>query len=739
MDNKGSDFIMAFLPNLDHDAQIELHITADVATTVTVTYPVNFPTFIESVPVNPGSVTMVALPQEASSSWTADAAANNAVRAFADDEFVAYMINRRDFSSDAALGLPVDVLNTEYIVLDYNRGFFDAEFIVVAAYDGTTVTITPAIDLVGRPAGVPFDVFLDRGEGYFGRTESTSRTTSLTGTIVTADRPVGVTNGNVCSEVPTSTSFCDHLFEVAHPVRTWGREAAVANLPNRPNGSVYRVVASVDETHIVLDGASLGTIHRGQFVEIGPIPGDHLFAADKPIFVGQYMTGSGFRLPGDPSMGNVIPSAQFLPQYTFSTVGADQFLRNYVSIIAHDSDVGSLLLDGVAIPASDFSPIGSSGFSATVQPLDSGTHSTSSSAPHGITVEGYDEKDSYLYAGGAQFEWINPIGDENSPLCTVEYDGDPPRARATAQDDRPSEDGNGNGILDVGEDLNANGFIDVDTGVFSVSLVPGATNLTLTTAPFAPGDPVVLFAVDLTDPSVDGSGRVEVTDGAGNQCSSDIFLSVSSNQPPVAVCQNMTVFADASCESYANVDGGSYDPDGDPISLVQSPPGPYGVGLTSVTLTAYDGNASHSCSADVTVIDDTPPEFEVVASPSILWPPNHKMHEVSLIVNGFDNCTASPALACWIDRVSSNEDPNGPGDGNTPVDWMYEPGSLHLSLRAERSGQGAARVYTIGVTCQDEAGTTSSRMTQVVVPHDQGKGKPASLRSAPRIRVQEPQ
>jgi len=41
----------------------------------------------------------------------------------------------------------------------------------------------------------------------------------LTGTIIQADKPVALTNGNQCTNVPPGTLFCDHVFEVGQPVR----------------------------------------------------------------------------------------------------------------------------------------------------------------------------------------------------------------------------------------------------------------------------------------------------------------------------------------------------------------------------------------------------------------------------------------------------------------------------------------------------------------------------------------
>jgi hypothetical protein len=78
------------------------------------------------------------------------------------------------------------------------------------------------------------------------------------------------------------------------------------------------------------------------------------------------------------------------------------------------------------------------------------------------------------------------------------------------------------------------------------------------------------------------------------------------NQPPIAVCQDVTVVASGDCLGVvvpADVDNGSFDPDGDPITLSLSPPGPYPIGTTEVTLTVTDDKgASDSCLATVTVV-----------------------------------------------------------------------------------------------------------------------------------------
>lgn len=523
LDNKGDDFLLAFLPNFDNSVTTEFHLTSDVATTVDVEYPANAPTFTASVAVAPGTITIVEIPNGSANNWAPNAVQDNAIRATAPDEFTCYMVNRRPFSTDAALALPVDTMNTEFIAISYSA-VFAGEFAVVAAFDNTTVEIVPSNALVGRPAGVPFSIVLNAGEAYFGISQGPA---DITGTLIGSDRPIGVTNGNKCANIPLGIGACDHIFEVAQPVQSWGLSAFGVNLPSRANGSIYRIVASEDGTTVMQDGLVLGVINRGEFIETPQLTGSHEFEGSAPIYVVQFMTGQqslGSGNLGDPAMGNMIPSAQYVDNYTFATVGDGQFVAHFLTVVAVNADVGAVLLDGVAIPAGEFSPIGASGFSSALVSLDEGTHTTTSPDPHGITVEGLNAFDSYIYPGAALFQFINPVGDANDPICSVSGTT-ATSLSGSATDDRPSEDVNGNGVLDLGEDLNGNDVIDEDTGIFFVQLGVGATNLQLSVDPFVPGDGEATFVASLIDSSMDGEGAIVVTDGAGNQCRVEVFIS----------------------------------------------------------------------------------------------------------------------------------------------------------------------------------------------------------------------
>jgi hypothetical protein len=112
----------------------------------------------------------------------------------------------------------------------------------------------------------------------------------------------------------------------------------------------------------------------------------------------------------------------------------------------------------------------------------------------------------------------------------------------------------------------------------------------------------------LTNVQVPAAGNysVFITNAFGWVVSSNALLTV--NRSPVAQCTNVILPAGTNCMADASVDNGSFDPDGDLIALLQSPPGPYPLGTNAVTLTVTDPyGASNICNALVIVQDRTPP------------------------------------------------------------------------------------------------------------------------------------
>jgi hypothetical protein len=121
-----------------------------------------------------------------------------------------------------------------------------------------------------------------------------------------------------------------------------------------------------------------------------------------------------------------------------------------------------------------------------------------------------------------------------------------------------------------------------------------------------------------------------------------------------------------------------------------------------------------------------PPEISLSVTPNILWPPNHNMIPISPVVTVIDNCDSNPQVqlkSITMDEgdITNTFDPNYDStvvDGKTLGDIQVD-GSGNIYLRAERSGTGDGRVYTITYTATDASGNSTTASATVTVPHNQ--------------------
>ena len=148
------------------------------------------------------------------------------------------------------------------------------------------------------------------------------------------------------------------------------------------------------------------------------------------------------------------------------------------------------------------------------------------------------------------------------------------------------------------------------------------------------------------------------------------------------------------------------------------------LGTHVITLWVSDGvNLPVTSDVSVQIIDTTPPVLAPVSDRTILWPPNHQMVNVTILVHATDNTHCPVRLEAV---VTSNEPQVGLGDGDIGPDWT-EPtidqvkGMIRLQLRSERSGGGKGRIYTITITGTDTSGNKSQAKVEITVPHDKGK------------------
>jgi predicted extracellular nuclease len=115
----------------------------------------------------------------------------------------------------------------------------------------------------------------------------------------------------------------------------------------------------------------------------------------------------------------------------------------------------------------------------------------------------------------------------------------------------------------------------------------------------------------------------------------------------------------------------------------------------------------------IVALDLIPPVVEVSVTPEVLWPPSHRYVEVRATVTASDSDDPSPGIR--LVSVTSNEPDNGAGDGNTVNDIVVVDDRT-FKLRAERSGNGTGRVYTLTYEAADAANNRSLASAKVSVP-----------------------
>jgi hypothetical protein len=254
----------------------------------------------------------------------------------------------------STLLLPTSAWGTNYLVADaYEAPNIPNEragptTVVVASEDATSITVKPTVDILGTAttsgttAQSPVTYTLDQGQ-YLQFTQRAE----LTGSAVQADKPVAVLGGATLMDVPVTTARADTAEQMLPPVRTLGSEYVAVRYRNRGSTEEivpWRIVGAVDGTQLTYDppqpGAP-GSINAQQWIEFdetGPFV-VRSQDASHPFYLAAYMTGGcgapftedggapvcpdvingplkGF---GDPEFLNVVPPAQYLPNYTFFT------------------------------------------------------------------------------------------------------------------------------------------------------------------------------------------------------------------------------------------------------------------------------------------------------------------------------------------------------------------------------------------------------------------------------------
>lgn len=366
-------------------------------------------------------------------------------------DIVAYAHIFGSVSSGATVLLPVNSWGYKYTSINSRQvnaaGPAYSWFYVIAKENNTRIKITPSvITRLGKPAGTPFTVDLQKGQIYqlIGQSDNDGTGNEFTGSkiesIPGADgncHAVAAFSGSSRTrgeDVPCGTgSGRDNDMQQMFPEQTWGKKYAVAPFSSASGSSsnpsldansfmtsVYKIVVQDPTTVVKKNGVVLTGLVNNLYYKYASNTAD-LIEADKPISVAQFMSGSSTCNPGDygdPEMVFVSPIEQSIKKVFFYRNTKQSIYANYVTIIVPTAGLPSLKVDNSTVFNFQYPHPNLPGYTVVIKGWKAAQAQASIVCDSGFNAitYGLGGAESYAYIAGAYLENLNAIsGLTNNP------------------------------------------------------------------------------------------------------------------------------------------------------------------------------------------------------------------------------------------------------------------------------------------------------------------------------------
>ncbi|WP_205525421.1 IgGFc-binding protein [Pyxidicoccus trucidator] len=573
--SRGREFWLAVPTNVSSGSATELTLRISGETAATGTVRIPGLVHAQGFSVAPGQVTSVTIPAGAALA-TANGVENKGLQVSADGDVTVHVQSRATRSTESFLALPVSALGTEYVVASSGstQASKGTQLSVVGTEAGTRVSFTRQ--------GNTSTFTLNQGE-VFQYAGTNNGGADLTGSILTADKPVAVFSGSRCASAPgASSGTCGLQVEQLPPTKSWGRYFLTMPLAGSRGADTFRITASADGTRVRVNAKEV-SLRRGQTYQTS-LQSAGVISSNQPVLVAQYAHGG-------PSMMLVPPVAQFLNEYTVTAPPSTASGKSYINVIVRGNTWHQVMVDGKMIPLFKLRYITWNYYGAQLE-VTPGTHRLTSPLPFGVSVYGVGTDVTYAYPGGMS---LVPVAAVHSLKLTPRY--------------RIGQVGGEVCVTAKVADVNGQGVPDINVGFTALRWPVQA----VTIATGAEGE--AAWCQTRTSQSFN---LLKAT--VNEQVEYGFMAWKVSQSPPVVSAGSDT---SGWVNSELTLSGSASDPDGSPLTYQWSvtpgedvPPGAtctFGsedqlitsfqcdaAGTFTVTLTANDGTSSVSASAQVT-------------------------------------------------------------------------------------------------------------------------------------------
>jgi gliding motility-associated-like protein len=226
-----------------------------------------------------------------------------------------------------------------------------SSFNIVAAEDNTTVTITPAKNIIGHAAGVPYTITLNRGQTYAAIATSQAAIDHLGGSKVTSTKPVAIT---LADDLATSPGYAcaDLIGDQTIPTNVIGTEYVARKGYLLGTQEKVYITATANGTILSQDGIVVATLNEGQSFQANLSNLSTYLQASNPVYVYQ-ISGIGCEL-GGAILPPVKCTGSLAATYTRSSSRS-----NYLNVLVRAGGESFFKVNGnnSVIRPTDFSPV----------------------------------------------------------------------------------------------------------------------------------------------------------------------------------------------------------------------------------------------------------------------------------------------------------------------------------------------------------------------------------------------
>ncbi|TKB99007.1 PKD domain-containing protein [Pedobacter cryophilus] len=350
--------------------------------------------------------------------------------------------------SAATLVLPVLALGQKYYGMSFDqndtRNIGNSQLNIVCVEPNTVLNITPRISGVPQPTiRVTLvnvgDVYQYQNEnditGTYVEVDASSssckRFAAFSGSSAVAILAPGCTPPGSATNTGQNASY-DPLFQQLYPLESWGTSFPLIPFSERNTGSIFRVMASENNTIINIAGVTR-TINAGEFYQSPPITSVSLITANKPVTVAQfaltqYCADSRNRtngsIPSDPDMVIVNPLEYSIKNVTMYSSDKLVIRDQFLNVMIPNAGVASFKING-QVSSNIFSAVpGNTNYSYAQIDLNriGGTNfNLTSDVGFNAMAYGFGDFESYAYSAGtnlASSVFINAVRPETNEIIT---------------------------------------------------------------------------------------------------------------------------------------------------------------------------------------------------------------------------------------------------------------------------------------------------------------------------------